>query len=541
MEIFKLIMKYLSNNKDIIMLRKKFNFILLFMPIVTFLYASGSYNLEDKSISEEIVINKNDLIDKIKGGWAGQVIGCTYGGPTEFQWNGTMIGDHVPIPWDENRMLWYFENLPGLYDDVYMDLTFVNVFEKHGLNADISEHAFAFANAEYPLWHANQAARYNILNGIMPPESGHWKNNPHSDDIDFQIEADFAGLMAPGMVNTAAGIAWNIGHIMNYGDGVYGGIFVAAMYSLAFVYDDIEFIVEEALKTIPAESKYYQCIADVIECYKQDPNDWKKAWFEAQKKWTYDVGCPEGVFKPLNIDASINGAYIAIGLLYGKGDYGATIDISTRCGYDSDCNPANAAGILGTMIGYSQIPVYWKQGLQKVEGLDFAHTEMSLDRVYNVGFKHATEVIKQNGGYIEGDDIFINYQATKIVPLEIGFEGLFPIERNRIGSSISNENLEISLEIEGCGFVISGWAKKERNLPEENIEIEVYVDGDLIEVAKMPTQWLKRRLDLTWNYELNEGKHSIILKARNIPVGYEIEVGDILVYSSKTPRTRVYY
>lgn len=37
-----------------------------------------------------------------------------------------------------------------------------------------------------------QAARYNILHGsIMPPASGHWKNNPHADEADFQIEADF--------------------------------------------------------------------------------------------------------------------------------------------------------------------------------------------------------------------------------------------------------------------------------------------------------------------------------------------------------------
>ncbi len=51
----------------------------------------------------------------------------------------------------------------------------------------------------------------------MPPESGHWLNNPHSEDIDFQIEADFAGLMSPGMVNSAVEICDRVGHIMNYG------------------------------------------------------------------------------------------------------------------------------------------------------------------------------------------------------------------------------------------------------------------------------------------------------------------------------------
>lgn len=35
---------------------------------------------------------------------------------------------------------------------------------------------------------------------------------------------------------------------MNYGDGWYGGVYVGAMYTLAFVSDDIEYIVTEALK-----------------------------------------------------------------------------------------------------------------------------------------------------------------------------------------------------------------------------------------------------------------------------------------------------
>jgi hypothetical protein len=130
---------------------------------------------------KSFTIQKDILLDKIKGGWAGQVIGCTYGGPTEFRFCGTMIQDYTPIPWDENRMKWYFDNAPGLYDDVYMDLTFVDVFEKEGLDAPATAHARAFASAGYKLWHANQVARYNILNGIDPPASGHWENNPHAD------------------------------------------------------------------------------------------------------------------------------------------------------------------------------------------------------------------------------------------------------------------------------------------------------------------------------------------------------------------------
>ena len=176
--------------------------------------------------------------------------------------------------------------------------------------------------------------------------SGHWLNNPHADDIDYQIEADFAGLMSPGMPNTASEISDKIGHIFTYGDGWYGGVYVGALYSMAFVSDDMEYVVEEALNTIPEQSDFYACIKDVIGWYRKYPDDWKQTWFECQKKWTSEVGCPDGVFVPFDIDAKINSAYVTIGLLYGKKDFYRTIDVSARCGQDSDCNAATAAGIL---------------------------------------------------------------------------------------------------------------------------------------------------------------------------------------------------
>ncbi|MFZ5428652.1 MAG: ADP-ribosylglycohydrolase family protein [Bacteroidota bacterium] len=520
---------------------KSNNLILLAAVILFSCHAEKNGTATGFQDGQIVHMEKSVLQDKIMGGWAGQVIGCTYGGPTEFRWNGTMIGDHVPIPWDENQMLWWYENSPGLYDDVYMDLTFVDVFEKHGLDAADSLHALAFAHAEYQLWHANQAARYNILNGIMPPASGHWKNNPHADDIDFQIEADFAGLMSPGMVNSASDIGWRIGHIMNYGDGVYGGIYVAAMYALAFVHDDMEFIVEEALKTVPAESEFYQCIADVIKWYRQYPDDWKRAWFEAQKKWTYDKGCPDGVFRPFNIDAKINAAYIVIGLLYGNGDFGATVDISTRCGYDSDCNPANAAGILGTMIGYSNIPAYWKQGIDKVEDMNFRYTDMSLRKVYETGFRHAVEMIRRNGGKDNGETLDILYQAPKCVPLEIAFEGIHPKERTGLQRRLNNENPEISFDISGCGYVVTGRAARENNLPDAVLELEVWVDNQFVETIGMSTAFRDRRHEVAWKYDLPEGNHTVRLVAKRIPSGYRIETNDVLVYTTEKPAPRVYF
>lgn len=505
----------------------------IFFAVVVFAACTSQKPKEvssTKSPELKTTLTKTELKDKIKGGWAGQVIGCTFGGPTEFQFNGTMINDYMPIPWDETRCLWYYENAPGLYDDVYMDLTFVDVFEKEGLDAPAKSHALAFANAEYKLWHANQAARYNILNGIMPPESGHWLNNPHSEDIDFQIEADFAGLMAPGMVNAASEICDKIGHIMNYGDGWYGGVYVAAMYSMAFISDDVEQIVVEALRAIPAESEFYKCIRNVIDWYHQYPNDWKSTWFEVEKQWSADIGCPDGVFRNFNIDAKINAAYIIIGLLYGEGDYSKTLEISTRCGQDSDCNPASAGGILGTMLGYSNIPDLWMNPLKPVEDMDFRYTSMSLNDVYEIGTKHALAVLQQNGGKIEGEKIVFPNEEIKPVQLEVGFKGHYPIERKNVQGVINDKDSEKTIEFTGNGFALTGWAKSNRD--DAVIEIEMTIDDGEAEQFTMPVNFRERRHEVAWKYQLPEGKHTVKLKMLNGQVGEWIDLGDILVYSS---------
>jgi ADP-ribosylglycohydrolase len=515
---------------------------LVVVSFLTLLNQSCTTTTPAKPVS--LKISSEELQDKIKGGWAGQVIGCTFGGPTEFRYEGTMIQDYQPIQWDNDLCKWFYENRPGLYDDIYMDLTFVDVFEKEGLDAPASSHAKAFANADYSLWHANQAARYNILRGIMPPESGHWLYNPHSEDIDFQIEADFAGLMSPGMVNTASAICDKVGHIMNYGDGWYGGVYVAAMYALAFVSDDIEFIVTEGLKSIPAESQFYQCMDDVIRWWKQNPDDWKQTWFECEKKWSSDIGCPKGVFSSFNIDAKINAAYIIIGLLYGEGDFGKTLEISTRCGQDSDCNPASAGGILGTMLGYKNIPEYWKAPLYPVEDMDFRYTTMSLNDVYSIGNRHAKEILKKNGAQIADGIIEIPYEEIKPVKLEVGFEGHFPKEKLMIRyrqipmfptlKDLDENNQELVFDFEGIGFVLNGSAEKAPGMAEDHtFEMEMYIDGEMVEEFVMPTDYRTRKFEVAWKYQLPEGKHEVKIRVLNPKAGYKVRIEDLLLYGSE--------
>jgi hypothetical protein len=301
------------------------------------------------------------------------------------------------------------------------------------------------------------------------------------------------------------------------------------MYSLAFVSDDIEYVVEEGLKVLPPESTFARCIRDVIACYRQNPGDWKEAWFAVERKWARDVGCPDFVFDPGNIDARVNGAYVVIGLLYGHGDFGRTIQIATRCGQDSDCNPASAGGILGTVLGYDGIPAVWRDPVKPIEDKPFAYTTMSLNKVYETGFSHALEMIRKNGGTVDGDKVRLPFQAIKPVPLEVSFAGCYPVDRKRLGIK-----LETSAEVSfvGTGYVLTGQPSKmvyDRMDPYV-FQVELLLDDRPPAIIRMPVDDLVRRLEISWAYLLENGKHRIKLRVLNPRPGEYIRVDELITY-----------
>ena len=84
--------------------------------------------------------------------------------------------------------------------------------------------------------------------------SGHPDYNIHANDIDFQIESDFIGLMCPGLPQASNRFADRVGRVMNYGDGLYGGMLFGAMYAAAYFESDPRKVVETGLACIPAKS-----------------------------------------------------------------------------------------------------------------------------------------------------------------------------------------------------------------------------------------------------------------------------------------------
>lgn len=275
--------------------------------------------------------------DKMKAGWIGQIIGVSWGAPTENRYQKIMPADKMP-PFTEDLVNDAFGQ-----DDLYVEMTFLRTMEEYGFDVSIRQAGIDFANSGYSLWVANAMGRLNLRNGIAPPDSSHPKFHNCAGAIDYQIEADYAGLIAPGMPDVVIALGDKFGRLMNCGDGVYAGQFMGALYAEAFFESDVMKLIEAGLKAIPAESRYAGMVRDMLQWYRESPTDWEKTWELAEKKYNQNRD-----YNIHPLDVKREGAWVLMGLLYGQGDLDKTMIISCRCGFDSDCNPSSSGGILFT-------------------------------------------------------------------------------------------------------------------------------------------------------------------------------------------------
>ncbi len=467
-------------------------------------------------------ISTEDLRDKIRGGWAGQMIGVSFGAPTEFRAQQKIIEGPLP-EWTPARLRNSLNQ-----DDLYVDMTLAQVLDERGLDATTEDVGAFFRDVRYRLWHANLAARRNLKRGVSALESGTPKYNAHANDIDFQIEADFIGLMTPGMLQTSNEYTYRFGRVMNHGDGILGGTFVSAMYAAAFFEKDPRRLVEMGLASLPPRSEYAMLIADVLRWHQENPDDWKWNWQQIQDNWDRDEPCPSGALLPFNIDAKLNGAYIALGLLYGKGEMGETLDISTRAGQDSDCNPASAAGILGVVLGYKSIPDAWKNGIDEIADEKFAYTVYSLNEIVASTEKRAIALAERNGGNLDGDVLTVAHQPPQALEIPLWNDYGKPVERIAttddrwsfrgswvedqrndaiVGRSSEHADAEATISFEGTGLLLVGTYLPER----EAGTADVYLDDRppvRIDVSSDEDQ-PKAHESLFHDFNLSPGKHTI--------------------------------
>jgi hypothetical protein len=256
--------------------------------------------------------------------------------------------------------------------------------------------------------------------------------------------------------------------------------------------------------------------------------------------------------QPFNIDARINGAYIALGLLYGRLDFGRTLEIAARSGQDSDCNPSTAGGILGVMLGYSGIPDEWKGGIPALADRKFRYTQSSLNDICRSTMQRAARLVERVGGSATAAELIVPVQAPKAAPLEqwdMGvpvahlavtaeawtLKGFAPVAEakanRRLRMRAAGAGAEATLRFTGSALALVG------DITQDGGRADVFLDGKparSIDAYVVERTW---DTDLWHVYGLQDGPHTLRIVTRDDAdprsKGKNLGLIEALVYKTK--------
>jgi ADP-ribosylglycohydrolase len=244
--------------------------------------------------------------------------------------------------------------LSALYDHTYTEDITAEQIGRTLLNQAPYEHGF-FWWGGYGV-STEHTAYINLLEGIPAPFSGSVEHNGKAvaEQIGGQIFIDPWGLICPNDPDKASRYAAKAASVTHGGNGVYGGMFVAAAIAAAFGEKDIRIVIERALQTIPSDCEYVRMARDIISFYDNDSaHDWETAFKHIQDNWGYNR-------YPGACHIIPNAAVMIMSMLCGEGDFSQTICICNMCGWDTDCNVGNVGTIMGVLVGVDGIEEKWR-------------------------------------------------------------------------------------------------------------------------------------------------------------------------------------
>lgn len=339
------------------------------LPIACLLFFSNLMLAQNyKIISEE------DLKDKIKGYWLGQLVGNYMGWPFEFMYND---GQPIPILIDkyftsrDNPMnlrihtdrRGHIDVLANTFngawsdDDSDIEFVYLHAVEEYGLDITNEEIAKVWkAHINRFIWGSNRQARQLMDQGLIPPETGKEGNNLYWWHIDPQLVNEIWSVFYPGMVDKAIEKATLGAHVMNDSWGTHPTLFYAALYSGAFIESDIMKLYQMGMDALPKDSPLLSALENLRKWHKNNKNwrDTHKLIYDNYYKYPVDTGQHSNHNN--NVNAIINGLYGAMAILYGEGDFQKTVGIAVSSGLDCDNQAATCGGFIGVLKGSNSIP-----------------------------------------------------------------------------------------------------------------------------------------------------------------------------------------
>lgn len=314
------------------------------------------------------------LLDRLHGAWLGRCCGCLLGKPVEGWRRDRMHGylrDLGRYPLDryfsaavsvEVRERYQLEARGGCFienvacmpedDDTNYTVTGIAVVRSKG-HGFTPEDVAEFWLGNIPLLHvctAERVAYRNLVNLVAPPRSASLQN-PYREWIGAQIRADGWAYLAPGNPELAAEYAWRDATVSHVKNGIYGEMWAAAMIAAAFRTDDPLEAILAGLAQVPGRSRLVDALDRVIS-WRVDGADYETALARIHAEWNEHEAhdwC----------HTISNAMVVALGLLWGEGDFARSICMAVNACFDTDCNGATVGSVMGALLGRSRLPEEW--------------------------------------------------------------------------------------------------------------------------------------------------------------------------------------
>jgi ADP-ribosylglycohydrolase len=288
-------------------------------------------------------------------------------------------------------------------DDTVVEWVDLHILETHGLDPTYSQIRDEWVDhLNHDIWVSARRARDLMDAGVMPPATGSTALNPEGVwSIGAQLQTEVFGMMSPGLPGEAARRAIYFARVTNSGLAVEASAFYTTMYALAFFESDVPTLIAQTQTRFPSETRVNQIVANVVDWHRQFPADWRQT--RRLIRDTYDDD-------PAWWAAKVNFASTIMALLYGEGDLMKTMTIAALAGWDADNNATTAAGLLGLIYGYHNLPTSIRTASDLYYNEDVTGDLPEYQTVSEIAARTqalAEAVIRQAGGTVENGIYFI--------------------------------------------------------------------------------------------------------------------------------------
>lgn len=284
-------------------------------------------------------INSAEYRDKVLGCWTGKNIGGTLGGPMEG----------AREMFDISFYTQELKGNPAPNDDLDLQLVWLRAIGERGVyninERVLGEYWLAYITGP---WDEYGTGKFNLMNGLLPPLSGLCNNEQWMNSNGAWIRSEIWACLFPGEPDETLAFAWMDACVDHADEGIYAELFTASLESAAFIESDVNRLIEIALLRIPSACRVAKCVRSALREFEAG-NDWRSVRDRIVGE-NVDLGW---------FQAPVNIAFLVIGLLWGRGNFGRSVCIAVNCGDDTDCTAATCGAVLGIILGRSGIPREW--------------------------------------------------------------------------------------------------------------------------------------------------------------------------------------